>query len=113
MLSIRVSTRLAAVPTFSITIGRMSPAAYLTSASAKLPSLKARPIASFASRMLRSRLRSLRAREARSGGGRGGMVEVESAEGCQRERLQTPAPGKKCQYHDSNNEAETLAIAAF
>mmetsp|Transcript_19802 Transcript_19802/g.45621 ORF Transcript_19802/g.45621 Transcript_19802/m.45621 type:complete len:270 (-) Transcript_19802:136-945(-) len=58
MLSIRVSTRFCAELTFSMTMGLMSPAAYFTSDSAKLPSLKAVPIASLASRMERSRLRS-------------------------------------------------------
>ena len=37
-----------AVPTLSITMGLMSPAAYLTSASAKLPSRKATPTFSLA-----------------------------------------------------------------
>ena len=50
--------RACAEPTLSMTIGLMSPAAYLTSASAKLPSRKARPTFSLASRMFFSRARS-------------------------------------------------------
>ena len=48
ILSTRISTRFWAVPTDSITIGLMSPAAYLTSARAKLPSFMAEPISSLA-----------------------------------------------------------------
>ena len=50
--------RTCAVPTLSMTIGLMSPAAYLTSARAKLPSRKARPTLSLASMMFLSRARS-------------------------------------------------------
>ena len=54
MLSTLISTFFCATPTLSITVGLMSPAAYLTSARAKLPSLNAEPMSSFALRMLRS-----------------------------------------------------------
>lgn len=58
MLSTLVSTRFCAVPTLSMMADLMSPAAYFTSAIAKLPSLKALPIASFALRIVVSSARS-------------------------------------------------------
>mmetsp|Transcript_58805 Transcript_58805/g.141075 ORF Transcript_58805/g.141075 Transcript_58805/m.141075 type:complete len:261 (-) Transcript_58805:2-784(-) len=54
MLSTLISTFFCATPTLSMTVGLMSPAAYLTSARAKLPSRKAEPMSSFALRMFRS-----------------------------------------------------------